>query len=209
MNHFSGLVENKMLTAKQLNVLDVFRRNLGKKLTAKQIKEESKINSNKFLYKALDNCKSEGLIISERVGKSLLYSLELNSRSSSYLGFIAYELYNIPKPVLLNIEREFGNKLYSFVGLVFGSYAKGKQRKDSDIDIAILVEKKEVAKAKAIMESIKLKEMISIHSYVFSYEEFIEMLKHDMENVGKEILRHHLVFYNPSVFYTLIRPWIQ
>ncbi|MEK6918365.1 MAG: nucleotidyltransferase domain-containing protein [Nanoarchaeota archaeon] len=199
-----------MLTKKQLKVIDVFRKNLGKKLTAKQIKESAKINSNKFLYRALSNCMHEEIMTTEQVGKSLLYRLEINNRSASYLGLVTYEIYDLPNPLLNTIEQEVGKKISSFIGIVFGSYAKGTQRKDSDLDIAILVEnKKEVSTAKAVMESIKLRELLPVHYQVFSNDEFTKMLKHELENVGKEIARNQLIFYNPASFYSLIKPWIR
>jgi len=199
-----------MLTKKQLKVIDVFRKNLGKKLTAEQIKQESGINSNNFLYKALSNCMAESIVTTQQVGKSLLYQLEINSKSASYLGLLASELHNLPQKTLREIEEKVSKRVPSFIGVVFGSYAKGKQKKDSDLDINIIVQDKEmVNEATIAIKKVKLYSLIPIHTNIFTADEFVEMLKIDEENVGKEIVRNHLVFYNATSFYMLIKPWIR
>jgi len=199
-----------MLTKKQLKIIDAFRRNLGEKLTAEQIKNITKIKSNNFLYNALSNAMHEGIIKTQTIGKSLLYNLEINHKSASYLGLLGSELYALPLEILDEIEKEISKKTVFFTALVFGSYAQGTQKRDSDIDIAVIVKgKKEAALIMPVLESIKRKETIPIHPYVFSIFDFTKMLSADEENLGKQIVKNHLVFYNPDLFYNLMKKWIR
>ena len=120
-----------MLTKKQLKVIDAFRNHIGTKLTAEQIKQIANINLNKFLYKALSNCMYEGIMRNEQVGRSFLYHLEINNKSALYLGLLATEFHNLPNDILSYIEMELYKKIPTFIGLVFGSYARKDYNKDS------------------------------------------------------------------------------
>ena len=199
-----------MLTKKQLKIIDAFRKNLGGKLTAEQLRNIAKIKSNNFLYRALSNAMHEGVITTQAIGKSLLYHLEINHKSASYLGVLGSELYTPPLEILYEIEKEITKKTVFFTALVFGSYANRTQKKGSDLDIAVIVkEKKEAQLVVAILESIKRKEIISIDPHVFTMFDFTKMLNADEENLGKQIVKNHLVFYNPDLFYNIIKPWIH
>ena len=199
-----------MLTKKQLKIIDAFRKNIEDKLTAEQIRVITGIKSNNFLYKALSNCMHEGIITTQTIGKSLLYNLEINHKSASYLGMLVSELYSVPLKILDDIEKEVSKKISFFTAVVFGSYASGKQKKDSDFDVVIIVQdKKSVHIVEPVLQSIKRREVLQIHPYVFSASDFIEMLKADEENLGKQIIKNHLVFYNSDLFYNIIKPWIR
>ena len=39
---------------------------------------------------------------------------------------------------------------------------------------------------------------------MITQDEFLEMLRVDYENVGKEIARKHLAVHNPGIFYFLL-----
>jgi predicted nucleotidyltransferase len=198
-----------MLTQKQLKVLDTFRKNYGKKLTFNEIKTQSGIKSNSFVQRTLSNCMHEGIVETESIGKGMLvYKLKINNVSLSYFQLINFELYNLPINILYKIQEAISETTYAYSLVVFGSYAKNKQNKDSDLDIAIIVENKEsIKEIKANIESIKLEEFTKIDYEVFTKEEFKEMLDSKKENVGKEIARHNIIFNNPKLFYKIIEKW--
>lgn len=199
-----------MLTKKQLEIIDIFRKNLGKKMTFEQLKREAKIKSHSLLQRALGKSLKEGVLTTEPVGKSLLYSLEINPVTARYLGSIGKELYNLPISLLDDIVAEISKKTTFFIGVVFGSYAQNKQIKGSDLDIAIIVaDKKTIKLIEPLLESIKRKELKKLDTHIFSQREFTDMLSIEKENVGKQILINHLVFYNSDSFYQTIKPWIH
>lgn len=83
--------------------------------------------------------------------------------------------------------------------LIFGSFAKNTQTRDSDIDMAIIAP--EAGKAERVMSSIARTSQLAVHSVEFTYDDFIEMLKEKVLSVGKEIARNHIIIHGCEQFY--------
>jgi predicted nucleotidyltransferase len=199
-----------MLTTKQLAILEVFRKNLGKKLTFKEIRKETRINSNDFLQRALKNCMKEELVTVESVGRSILFNLELTERTMAYFSLIPFELYRLPGYLLEEIQEEISKETAYFSLVIFGSYAKRQEKKDSDLDILIFIEnEKDTRQIQARIESIKRRSIIELDAHIISVKDFREMLANEEENLGKEIARNHLVYSNTGMFYKSIEKWIR
>ncbi len=201
-----------MLTEKQLRIFEPLTKNLIREHSIKEIKEESKEKSNNAITLALKKFKEESLVNERKVGKSLLYTLNLdNDLVFYYLSILNNK--KISKESLRAIKRikEEIEKYTSFYSLViFGSYAIGKQTKDSDLDVAVFIEDENKRKIiESAIKSSELKTPLEIHSQVISKDEFLEMLKSDNENLGKQIVRKHLSVHNPNIFYSLLKKGIK
>ena len=201
-----------MLTESQLKILEPLTRNILKEYSIKEIKESCGEKSNNALSLALKKFKDENLVKERRVGRSLLYTI--NVENDSVFNYILWiNVKKLPKSALRAIERikEDVEKHTSFFSIVvFGSYAMGKQTKDSDLDIAVFIEEENKRKGiEAAVKSSELKTPLEIHGHVISKDEFLEMLKVDDENLGKQIARKHLSIYNPHIFYSLLRRGIK
>ncbi len=201
-----------MLTKSQLKIFEPLTRNMLKEYTIKEIKEESKEKSNNALALALKKFKEENLVNERRVGRSLLYTLDIdNEVIFNYIQLINTK--KLPKLTLRAIDRikEDVEKYTSFFSIViFGSYAIGKQTKDSDLDVAVFIEEENKRKIiESALKSSELKTPLNIHSHVISKDEFLEMLKVDEENLGKQIARKHLSIYNSHIFYSLLKKGIK
>ena len=88
--------------------------------------------------------------------------------------------------------------------LVFGSYAKGKQTAHSDIDLLIIVPRKEdVEVMEEKLYSIPLK--IKKQNIVVEEKDFHEMIsKLNQFNVGNEARKHHIILYGDEQYYALL-----
>jgi len=204
--------KNKMLTNSQLKIFEPLTRNMLKEYSIKEIKELSGEKSNNALSLALKKFKEENLIKERKVGKSLLYILNVDNE----LVFNYIQLINVkklPKPALRAIERikEDIDKHTSFFSIViFGSYSIGKQTKYSDLDVAVFIEEESNRKIiESALKSSELKTPLQIHGHVISKDEFLEMLKVDEENLGKQIARKHLSIYNSHIFYSLLKKGVK
>lgn len=201
-----------MLTKKQLNIFEPLTHNLFREYSIKEIKKGSKEKSNNAISIALKRFKVEEIITERTVGRSKLYTLNLNNNLIfSYISLINSQ--TPPKAAQKAIKqlKEEIEKYTSFFSIVvFGSYAVGKQEKKSDLDIAIFVENEAVKKkVQLALNSAKLKSIIRIDLHAISQDEFLEMLKADYANLGKEIARKHLSIYNISIFYSLLNKGVK
>lgn len=201
-----------MLTKKQLKILNVFQRNKFKEITWKQVKELSNEKSSSVIQNAIKTFLTEELITEKKVGTSKLYIIN-HKNNKVYTYFEIYNKESLPKQVLKSIK-ELEDSLdkhtlfYSIV--IFGSYASEEQKKDSDLDIAVFIEQEDKRKIiEAVFKSMELKSLIKIDGHVITKDEFLEMLKVDYENLGKEIVRKHLIIHNPAIFYSLIKEGIK
>ena len=183
-----------MLTKKQLQILDVFQKNEFKELAWNKVKELTKETSSSIIQNAIKAFLHEKLITENRIGTSKLYKVN-HKNNKIYNYFETYNKESLPEQVLKSIKEleESLDKHTSFYSIViFGSYAHGKQKKDSDLDVAVF-------------KSMEIKSLIKIHGHAITKDEFLEMLKVDYENLGKEIARKHLIIHNPAIFYSLIK----
>ena len=130
---------------------------------------------------------------------------------------------DIPNNVLADIERKRAEaflgkqpwiKLYLndvlsasppfFIMLVFGSYAKGAQTKKSDLDLLIIVPKKDDIREleQSAQQYTKTKRSI----VVIDAQNFTEMIKNPKElNVGNEAIKHHILIYGTEQYYQLLK----
>ena len=201
-----------MLTENQLRIFEPLTRNIIKECSIKEIKELCGEKSNNALSLAFKKFKDENIVKERRIGRSLLYTVNIdNDLVFSYIQLINTK--KLPKSALRAIDRikEDVEKHTSFFAIVvFGSYAIGKQTKDSDLDIVVFIEEESKRTIiESALKSSKLKTPLKIHGHVISKDEFLEMLKVDEENLGKQIVRKHLSIYNTNIFYALIKKGIK
>src|SRR3989338_1206679 len=196
-----------MLTPKQIKIFEAFLRRPYKELTYKEIKDYSKENSNSIIQKAIIKFLTEDLVRKREVGNIILYAINLdNSTVFSYFDIIMKEKRsNLVKSSLKIIREELSN--IEFVSIViFGSYAEGKQKEKSDLDIALFVNSVEDKKnCELSMKSAELKSILKIDAHIITKDEMLQMLKDKHENLGKQIAYKHLAIYNPIIFYSIIQ----
>ena len=90
--------------------------------------------------------------------------------------------------------------------MVFGSYAKNKQTKKSDLDICFLIENiQSEKKIKPYFNDVKLNYPVSIDKHYVTFNDFVKMLLREEENLGKQIFSEQKLFYNADIYYQLIK----
>lgn len=197
-----------MITGKQLEIFQVFAKQPFAEFTRKHIKQASNEKSNNALALAIKQFTREGIINEHKVGKSSLVSLNFENDIVYYYIALA-NIQRIDKVILrsISIVNEEIQKYTPFYSLViFGSFAVQEQKKSSDLDIAVFVEKgKRGEQIEAAINSAAQKSLLPIDAHVITKDDFIEMLTNDEENLGKQIARKHLVINNHQLFYYLVR----
>lgn len=201
-----------MLTKKQIKLLEIFARNPFREYSFREFRELSKVNSVSLIQNSIKAFMKENLIKERKIGTSNLYSLNHDNKSVySYLDVLAKESLekNVKYSVsLLQEELEKHTPFYSLA--IFGSFAVGEQKKDSDLDLAVFIEDEDKRKiVEASIKSVELKSFLKIDGHVITKDEFLEMLKVDYENLGKQIARKHLIIHSPTIFYSLLKEGIK
>lgn len=201
-----------MLTEKQTDIFTAFVKYPFKERTRQEIKSLSKEKSNNALSLAFSQFREENLLVEKKVGKSSLYALNFENDLIYYYIALSNDK-RIKKPVKLALEyiKEEVKITTSFFSIViFGSYAIHEEKKDSDLDIAILIEDKEkIKEMKRNLSTAELKSMPKLDAHIITRDDLIEMLTNSEENLGKQIARKHMVVYNHQLFYDLLKEGIK
>ena len=184
--------------AKKQHTIDLaFLEKPWKPLVYSEIQKISGKKSKGYIYKELERLKDNKMISSERIGKrTVVYSPVLKTASSqSYWGFLkeneAWSKEKFPFHIIENLRRKMPTQFFTLI--VTGSYAKGTQTKDSDLDVVIISDKD----PKSIYAELGLESETSIpkvHLYAFTKQEFFEMLTNKKYNYGKEIAKNLVLF---------------
>lgn len=105
--------------------------------------------------------------------------------------------------VMLN---EFKNLIKSkcYILLLFGSYVKKKQARNSDVDLMFIVpDEREEFFEKEVIRAVK-SFPLPIHHLIFSEKQFLEMINDKKSNVGKEALNNNIILFGIEAFYEMI-----
>jgi len=203
------------IVTKEYAIDSAFIKKPWKRLTFNEIRKLSDKKSRSYIYRALHRLQKEKIVDSERIGKSIIYSLNWNSLNTQmYMGFL--EEYNSwsSKKIPFDIISKLSNLIVKitpfYILLVTGSYAKNKQTPKSDLDVVIICD--DSIDPKSIYAELKLESELSIpqvHLYVFKRKEVMQMLFSDEENYGKEIARNHLIFIGGTPYYAILKEAIN
>jgi len=90
---------------------------------------------------------------------------------------------------------------FQFVALIFGSYAKGKPSKGSDIDLMIISEESNESRIKPVISVLGL----NVHLIYFSYKEFLQMKNSNEFTVVSEAIKNSVILLNIEDYYRLLK----
>lgn len=197
-----------MITEKQLRIFQVFAKQPFAEFTRKQVKQISKEKSNNALSIAIKQFSKEGVIKEQKVGRSSLISINMeNDIIYHYIALANNQRINNMVHRTIRIVKTELEKITPFYSIViFGSYADQEQGKTSDLDIAVFIDSEAKRRnIEAALNSAAQKSILPIDVHIITKDEFIEMLRNDEENLGKQIAKKHLVVNNHQLFYCLVK----
>lgn len=149
--------------------------------------------SHSTVSRKLNSLKKENVIDSRIEGKNKIFYLKDNLVSTTYIQ--QAELYKLTKLLRNNHElavifEEILEKTNEELIVLFGSYAKGLAKKDSDIDIYINTKNRTVKKS---VEEINSKINVKIGTF-------------DIKSpLIKEIIKNHVILRGIEVFYDMLK----
>jgi predicted nucleotidyltransferase len=190
----------KMIHNTEFEILNQFLGDYNKEIYGRELVNKVSI-SQKGIAIALDNLEKEGILISEKRGNMKFFRLNIK------YAFIKDKLLimEIKRKILFFEKQKVIANLFKtdnrIVGL-FGSYAISSQKKDSDVDIFIIGEKKEKEKNEDYAALGKVYDL-NISIKYFTLDEFKDLLIRK-NTLLREIVEKHIMFFNAEQFIDLI-----
>jgi len=183
-----------------LKLVYTLGKNLDDELTLRQLSKEAKVpyttahrlikqNISIFKINKKGNIKLCSLNTEDNITKNYLILAERSQAES----------FRKKNPQFKVLQRELPTKDYTL--LLFGSRADGTHRVQSDIDLCVI---NKDGKKNINFSKFELLFKIEVNSLFFTKKEFKLMLKNKEHNVGKEILKKHIILYGEEYFWNLI-----
>jgi len=101
----------------------------------------------------------------------------------------------------LVIYKRLSELNFPFIVLLFGSHAKGKATKHSDVDLLIICEEKRECQIQEVLDLFPLR----IHATFTNFEDFMLMLKTKEFNVVSEAVKNNIILVGIEDYYRLIK----
>lgn len=183
-------------------ILECFCRNRSKEMYFSEILRETKLTQNTTL-KHLENLRKNNLIIStKKIGNTFYRINRANPQIYSILSFFDYQRFNgLPIERKRTIQ-EFLDRLRvkPLVALVFGSTAAGTYDRDSDIDMLLVYNKKEV-RERALAKDIAATTGVSIQTFIIDFEYLKEQILKKEDKVIAHAVKTGFILTGHDRFY--------
>jgi uncharacterized protein len=190
---------NKLnITENTLRILSLFTYDFDSEYYIREVHQKLKI-SPRTAQLLLENLENKGILESKLRGKIKNYKLNKNKHTKRYLNLVE-QYKNIALLETQPTTKEIINKITPFIkgiGVIFGSFVKGLQKKNSDLDIFVVgtYENKEI-------KNISKMYGIDISVKCYPLNTFKKNIRKDL--FLKEILKNHVVFNNIEQFVKLV-----
>ncbi|MEK6878277.1 MAG: nucleotidyltransferase domain-containing protein [Nanoarchaeota archaeon] len=187
------------LTECELEILKSFYPE-SKDLTLKELQKRTKYSYER-INSYLKSLTNKEAVTEKKVGKTLIYSLDLTNLTSKS----AYYIYAIGKAKDFSIKEknlflalsELPEEYVNFCS-IFGSYAKGTAKKESDVDVLIVSEYKE--KIEEVIASIKRKYGFDIQAIIIPSKEFTKIRLENKE-FWNDLVKYGIIFKGYELLY--------
>ena len=200
-----------------LKIIELLRKNLDKGLTILEISKTLKIGYDPA-HNHITEMNKQGIITINKVGNAKQCSLNLkNDNARNLLQGVdlkkSEEIYkknskikNILEALISKLTEKYIAEMQSII--LFGSYAKNTQKKDSDIDILFIVNDLKNKQLREDIErecsSFEYSHNIKISPIITDITEFKKMLAAKELNVGKEAREYGISLYGSEKFWRIL-----
>ncbi len=186
-----------MLHNKELRILEQFLGNYKENVYGRQVSKEVSF-SQKNVSLILKRLEEKGILKYERKGNIKNYFL--NIENTEIKDFLLMAEIN-KKVKFMKRYRElahfFANISDEGIVGIFGSYARGEETKNSDIDLFV------IGGGKKDYDKEGERQDLNISTKYFSLKEFKKLLK-EKNNFAREIIENHILVFNSEKFIKLI-----
>ncbi len=188
-----------MAKKNKIEIIKVLIENQEEELNIAKIAKYSEIDY-KNTYLIVKNLEKEKLVSLKSFGKNK--KVVLNKKVHPLILEAEFERRKklFKNKNFLIIAKNLSSLNFPFIALLFGSYARGTVQKGSDIDLLIICEKNRKEKIRETIDLFPL----DIHLNIFSFEDFMKMLKTKEFNVTLEAVKNNVILVGIEDYYRLI-----
>ena len=189
-----------MINNRNSKILKLFYEDKKANLHLREIARRTKLYANSAM-RFLNQLEDEGLLISKKDGNLKKYKIKKSEKLNNIFSFFDIERLNKLSLARRRAINYFLDKLIEkpLIALLFGSTAKETFRKNSDIDLLLIVNKKiNVDKAKDYVDA---QVGIKINCFQITYDEFLKEIKLKEDKVIQSALNTGYPIYNQMLFY--------
>lgn len=200
-----------MLNNCEIKILGVLMRKPLEFYSVNQLAKETKL-AYPYVYDSVKKLEKRELLSVKKISKSNLCQIKFNNPEELALASIEniqQFLSNCPR--INNLTKQLKEALSDelYIMLLFGSYAKGKATKESDIDLFFIIkDKNDLEKFRKKVSFLISKLSYKIEFEVSTLEWFYEMLG-DKTTVGREIFKTNIILHNAEAYFYLVRKYDQ
>ena len=191
------------ITENHLQILSLFTQGFSREFYIREVQKLLNI-SPRTAQLILDDFETKAVLESKIKGKIKAYSIKKSDIATEYI--ILAEHYKLisfleNKPIIKEVVSKIIHSMGG-MGMIFGSYAKLNEKKDSDLDIFIIggYEKSEVKKISSLYGV-----EITIKCYPIDFFKKNVMA----DNLFREVLNNHIIFFNAEEFVREVLTWIK
>jgi len=176
----------------------------AQEMTLREIKERVDYSYER-LNSALKSLAEKKIVFEKQTGKTLIYSLDLQNLYVYTMGFNAYilerelDFIKKHKPIFNAIKKVFESSFVLGV-ILFGSYSKGTENKQSDVDLMITCIPGKEKEVETFVKSIKYETNIEFSLVVLPMQEFPN-IKKDNPELWQDLKNFGIVFKGDDTFY--------
>ncbi|MGZ7043763.1 MAG: nucleotidyltransferase domain-containing protein [Methanobacterium sp.] len=173
--------------------------NEGQNISIAQLSKRSGMDY-KNVYNSVKQLEKEGLLTLERFGNAL--NCILNKKIHPIIFEAEFERRKnlLTDKNLQILYKKLKSLNFSFIALIFGSYAKGTSSKGSDIDLMVIGEKNREKEIERIISLLPL----NIHFVFLNYGEFLGMGRSKEFTVVSEAMKRNIILIGIEDYYRLI-----
>jgi DNA-binding transcriptional regulator YhcF (GntR family) len=152
------------------------------------------------VYKIIKKLEKENIINLEKTGNA--YRCMLNKKPDPLIFSAEYQRREklIENSDFNVLQQKLNFLSFPFIALLFGSYAKGTESKASDIDLMVIAEadrEKEIERTISILP-------LDIHLIIFTYEEFMMMIRSYEFSDVSEATRYNIILVGIEDYYRVM-----
>ncbi|MEK6895601.1 MAG: nucleotidyltransferase domain-containing protein [Nanoarchaeota archaeon] len=152
---------------------------------------------------SLKSLTEKKIIIEKQIGKTLVYTLDLNNLYAESMGFNAYMLQREVdfikkhKPIYKGIKKLIESP-YIWGIILFGSYSKETETKESDVDLVCISNKEK--ETEHLIKSLRYESNVEFSPVILPLHEFPN-IKKDNPQLWNDLRLYGIVFKGDDNFY--------